>query len=489
VFTGNIFTKNINKFTTGTVFVFDGSQVATTVSSPTLLDATVPNSLLVTTGTVQVVVRNLGPSGDFVDSAPFPFIIGTGGPTLTNVTGVPNPLIAGKVTSPFQVTVNGSGFTSATTVRVNFVNRPTTFVNQNQVIGTILPQDLTIPGNVPITVQNPNTVDSTPFQLVLDYPIPVLSQITPTSITAQLELNAQPVLVTLTGSDFSQSPTNPLNYAQVQVNGQGVQTSYISTTRLTALVPANLTSVPGVLQISVANPTPNLAPSNAAAMFVNNPIATITSVNGGGVTWNPNSPPNDFFIQSVVVTGTNFSPNAVAWVNVPCDTLGLRQAMSTTRNSAEQIIANIPIRCAGNYSIAIANPQPGGGLSAAATLNVPSVAASTVAPVTPITGAGVVTPSIAVSAGGVTWGSNSVPFTQPVVITGTNLPSNAVAYVNPPCENLSASEALSTVWENSGEMVANITIGCSGNYSIILIDPQSGVKLSAPAILVVPPAQ
>jgi len=486
VFTGNIFTKNINKFTTGTVFVFDGSQVETTVSSPTLLNATVPNSLLVTTGTVQVVVRNLGPSGDFVDSAPFSFIIGTGGPTLTNVTGVPNPLIAGKVTAPFQVTINGSGFTPATTVRVNFVNRQTKFVNQNQVIGTVLPQDLTIPGNVPITVQNPNTVDSQPFQLVLDYPIPVLSQIAPNSITAQLELNAQPVLVTLSGTDFSQSPTNPLNYAQVQVNGQQVQTSYISSTQLTALVPANATSLPGVLQISVANPTPNLAPSNAAPMFVNNPIATITSVNGGGVTWNPNSPPNDFFIQPVVVIGTNFSPNAVAWVNVPCDTLGLRQAMSTTRNSAEQIVAGIPIRCAGNYSIAIANPQPGGGLSAAATLNVPSVAASTVAPVTPVTGVGVATPSISVYGGGVTWGSNSVPFTQMVVITGTNLPANAVAYVNPPCENLVASQALSSAWKNSGEIDANITIGCSGNYSIVLIDPQSGVKLSAPATLVVP---
>ena len=75
-----------------------------------------------------------------------------------------------------------------------------------------------------------------------------------------------------------------------------------------------------------------------------------------------------------------------------------------------------------------------------------------------------------------------------VVITGTNLPANSVAYVNTPCENLGASQALSTVWKNSGEMVANITIGCSGNYSIILIDPQSGVKLSAPATLVVPPA-
>jgi hypothetical protein len=375
---GNIFISNINKFTSGTVFVFDGSQVPTTVSSPTFLTGSVPSSLLVTTGTVQVNVRNLGPSGDFVDSAPTSFLIGTAPPTLTSVTGVPSPLIAGQVAAPFQVTVNGSGFTPATVVRVNFVNRPTTFVNQNQVIGTILPSDLTIPGNVPITVQNPNTVDSTPFELPLLFPIPAITTITPNAITANLELAAQPVMVIVTGTNFSQSPNNPLSYAQVQVNGTTVQTNYISTTQLTALIPANVAAVPGVLQVTVVNPTPNLAPSNAAPLFVNNPVAVISAVNGGGVTWNPNSPPNDFFIQPVVVTGTNFSPTAVAWFTPPCDTLGIRQALSTTRNSAEQIIANIPIRCAGNYSIAIANPQPGGGLSAPVPLNVPSVAHSIV---------------------------------------------------------------------------------------------------------------
>jgi len=97
-----------------------------------------------------------------------------------------------------------------------------------------------------------------------------------------------------------------------------------------------------------------------------------------------------------------------------------------------------------------------------------------------------------VNGGGITWGANggnSVPFTQPVVIAGTNLPANATAYVNAPCENLGVRQALSTVWKNSGEIVANITIGCSGTYSIILVDPQSGEKLSAPATLVVPPAE
>jgi hypothetical protein len=259
---------------------------------------------------------------------------------------------------------------------VNFLDRPTVFVNQNQVIGTVLPSDLTIPGFVPITVQNPNTVDSTPFQLAVLYPIPAITQISPSSLTAQLQLNAQPVLVTIKGTNFSQSPTNPLDFAVVQVNGVTVPTQYLSTTQLTALIPPNLVSVPGTLQVTVINPQPNLAPSNAAPIFVTNPTATISAVDAGGVKWNPNSPPFTFINQAVVITGSNFSPNAVAWYNSPCDSLGLRQALSTARNSDTQIVATIVIRCAGDYGIQVANPQPGGGLSNVATLHVPSTVQS-----------------------------------------------------------------------------------------------------------------
>ena len=373
-FNGNIFTGNINKFTTGSVMLFAASEVPTTVESPTVLNASVDPSLLVTTGTVQVRVRNLGPSGDFIDSAPVSFLVGTTPPTLATVTGQPSPIVAGTVTSPFTVTVNGSGFTPATQVRVNFQGRPTTYVNQNQVIGTVLPGDVTLAGFIPITVQNPNSVDSTPFQLAVLYPIPVVKQISPTSLAAQVALNAQPVQIAITGANFGQNPNSLLDTAMVLVNGTAVVTQYVSSTQLTALIPASFVATPGVLQITVTNPQPNLAPSNAAPLFVTNPAPTITSIDAGNVTWNPNTPTNSFFNQQVVITGNDFSPNAVAWVNLPCDTLGYRKALSTVRNSSTQVIATIPIRCAGTYSLEVENPQPGGGLSASVPLGVPSVA-------------------------------------------------------------------------------------------------------------------
>jgi hypothetical protein len=373
-FTGNIFTGNINKFTTGSVVLFAASQVPTTVTNPTLLTAAIDSSLLVTTGTVQVRVRNLGPSGDFIDSTALTFIVGNEPPALTAVTGQPSPLVAGSITTPFAVIVSGSGFTPATLVRVNFQARPTTYVNQNQVIGTVLPTDVTLPGFVPITVQNPTSVDSTPFQLPVLYPVPTVTQVSPASLTAQVSLSAQPLQITVTGSNFGQNPTNLLDTAMLLVNGTPVVTQYVSPSQLTALIPASFVATPGVLQISVANPQPNLAPSNVAALFVVNPVPVISSLDAGHVTWNPNTPPNATFNQPVVITGVNFSSNAVAWVNPPCDTLGYRKAVSTVRNSSTQVIATIPIRCAGTYSIEVENPQPGGGLSAPVPLAVPSAA-------------------------------------------------------------------------------------------------------------------
>src|SRR5262249_42682889 len=150
-------------------------------------------------------------------------------------------------------------------------------------------------GFIPITVQNPNSVDSTPFQLPVLYPIPVISKISPSSITAPVALNAPPVQVTITGTNFSQNPNNLLDFATVLVNGSPVPTQYISSTQIVGVIPASIASTPGVLQIAVTNPQPNLAPSNAATLSVVNPIPVISALDAGNVSFNPNTAPNTFF--------------------------------------------------------------------------------------------------------------------------------------------------------------------------------------------------
>src|SRR5262249_6749459 len=110
---------------------------------------------------------------------------------------------------------------------------------------------------------------------------------------------------------------------------------------------------------NAGNPNPAPAPSIVVPLVVNNPVALITSVDAGNATWNPSNPSLDFFNATVVITGNNFLPDAVAWYTSPCDNSGIRSALSTTRNSSTEIVATIRISCAGNYSIAVANPQPG----------------------------------------------------------------------------------------------------------------------------------
>src|SRR5262249_1172603 len=360
-----------------------------------------------------------------------------------------------------------------------------TFVNENQVIGTVLPSDTTQPGFVPITVQNPNSIDSTAFPLPVLYPIPLVSQISPSSLTAQVASNAQPVQITVIGSNFGQNPTNVLDTAAVLVNGTPAVTQFVSSTQLKALIPASSVATPGLLQITVTNPQPNLTASNAAALFVANPVPVITSIDGGNVTWNPNTPPNATFNQPVAIPAKDFSRNAVARVTPPCDSLGFRKAISTVRNSSTQIIATIPIRCAGTYSLEVENPQPGGGLSAPASLAVPSVAASaTFATVTVSNPQPVIT---SVDGGNVTWNSQppgEAPFNQPFVIPRTNVSSDAVVWINPPCDNLGFRKTISTVRNSSTQIIATIQISCAGTYSLEVENP--GVGLSAPVSLAVP---
>src|SRR5262249_36867760 len=157
--------------------------------------------------------------------------------------------------------------------------------------------------------------------------------------------------------------------------------------------------------------------------------------------------------QPVVVTGANFSPNAIAWVSLPCDALGFRKALTTVRNSSTQIVATIPIRCAGTYSLEIANPQPGGGLSAPVALVVPSVVAdgqslvaagaAQVVLAAQTDGSGTSTsnslPAItSIDAGNATWNSTSSndSANAEVVIAGVNFAPGAVALVSVPCDGL-----------------------------------------------------
>src|SRR5262249_16187332 len=156
---------------------------------------------------------------------------------------------------------------------------------------------------------------------------------------------------------------------------------------------------------------------------------------------------------------------------LPCDSLGYRKALTTVRNSSTQIVATIPIRCAGTYLLEIENPQPGGGLSAPASLAVPTAGASASFTTATDPQAHVITSNVAatvanpvpavtsVDVGNVNWNSNTpanTPVNQPVVITGANFSPGAIVWVNPPCDNLGFRKAPLTVANSSTQISATI---------------------------------
>ena len=358
-------------FIPSSVAVFEDTEIPTTFVSDTQLTVVLDRSLLTTSGQVALSVRNKGPAGDFAQSAPIPFIVGNPPPVLSAATGQPNPLLAGRVTAPFMFTVIGSGFTPASQVRVNGAGRPTTFVSATELQATILPSDVTTAGFVSITVQNPLSVASAPFQLPVLYPVPRLTSISPSVMVAPVAIDAQPLHLTVNGDGFFQDPNNSTVFAIVSVDGTPVLTEFVSTTQLTATVPASLVVHAGVRGVSVSNPAPTLASSDMLPLFVSNPAPVIASINAGPITYN-NANPGETIFLPLIINGADFSPDSVAWVNPPCDTNGFRKAQITTRISSTQIVATIPIRCTGAYGIQVRTPQPGGGVSNTATLSVPA---------------------------------------------------------------------------------------------------------------------
>src|SRR5262249_54895054 len=160
----------------------------------------------------------------------------------------------------------------------------------------------------------------------------------------------------------------------------------------------------------------------------------------------------------------NFAPNAQGWVNLPCDTLGLRKTLTTVRNSSTQVVVTIPIRCAGAYKIQIENPQPGGGLSwPPAVLNVPTTTSST-APELATSAVPVITSVDARQVGFDASAGTTVD--QPVVITGTNFSPNAQVWVNLSCDNLGFRKASSSSVSSSTQLAATIPVACAGTYQI-----------------------
>jgi hypothetical protein len=130
--------------------------------------------------------------------------------------------------------VLGQNFSASTVVYGNGRPLPTTFENEQRVTIALVNGETRVAGTAVITAANEGSFVSPPFTVYIFNG--------PTAFTAlspqQVALGAPPTTLTLTGTGFS--PTS-----QVLWNGSALPTTLVSSTSLTALVPASLLAAAG----------------------------------------------------------------------------------------------------------------------------------------------------------------------------------------------------------------------------------------------------
>ncbi len=161
-------------------------------------------------------------------------------PTITSLS--PNWAMVGG--AAFTLTVNGSNFVSGAAVQWNGSALSTTFISATQLTASVPASLIAAVGTASVTAVNPGGATSTAasFNIGSASP-PTISSLSPNSAAA----GGAALTLTVNGTGFTTESV-------VDWNGTGLTTTYVSSTQLTAAVPASLTATAGSADITVVNP-------------------------------------------------------------------------------------------------------------------------------------------------------------------------------------------------------------------------------------------
>jgi 6-phosphogluconolactonase (cycloisomerase 2 family) len=181
-------------------------------------------------------------------------------------------------------------------------------------------------------------------------PVPTITAMSPTSAVAG---SAAGFTLTINGANFMAG-------SMVTFGGTMPTTTFLSSTQLTAAIPAAAIGSAGTASVTVTNPTPGGGTSNMLNFAINsgtNPIPTISSLD-------PSCAPVGAQTFTLAVMGINFAPSSVVRWN--------GKDLSTTLNGGP-LVAQIPagdIAATGTVTVTVFNPAPGGGVSNSVTFNI-----------------------------------------------------------------------------------------------------------------------
>lgn len=198
---------------------------------------------------------------------------------------------------------------------------------------------------------------------------PYVNSLTPTRAV----VGAAGFDLTVSGANFSANPLFPavVYWNTTQLATTGVLPS--PTTVLRATVPASLLGATTKASVKVVNPAPGGGESNIVSFDVVNPTPTLSSIDPT-TGWARYVQP-----YTVSFSGSGFVTGSQAIVNG-----SVRTATYLSATQITLLLTAADIATPGALNLAVKNPEPGGGISAARTL---TLAADTTAPTTTISGA------------------------------------------------------------------------------------------------------
>jgi len=277
-------------------------------------------------------------------------------------------------------------------------------------------------------------------------PPPTLTSISPVSANS-----GDPAFtMTLMGTNFLNGEILNFNNPATST-GSAIPTTFVSSTQLTALIPASAIILPGTYQVLVVSPLPPYSPSNILNFTVNlgtYPVPTITSIT-------PTSAIAGSLPFSISASGNAIATGAVLNFN--------GAAKQSTVPNAQTILATIStadIATPGIVQVSITNPTPGGGTSASLPFTIiqPSIV-PTITSISPATAPANTSPT--------------------VTITGTNFQAGATVFFD--------STYYGTTVNSSTQLSTVLSMGQipPGNYPVYVIDPAPTGGTSQPTNFVV----
>jgi prepilin-type N-terminal cleavage/methylation domain-containing protein len=178
------------------------------------------------------------------------------GPSISSIS--PNATTTGA--AQFTLTVNGALFSTSTAVQWNGSALTTTFVSSSSLTAVVPAADVATAGTASVTAWSPSGGSSNSKTFTINNPLPTTTSIAPNATTT----GGSQFTLTVNGTNF-------VGGSIVQWNGSALTTTFVSSSSLTAVVPAASIASGGTVPVTVMNYAPGGGTSNSQTFTINNP--------------------------------------------------------------------------------------------------------------------------------------------------------------------------------------------------------------------------